>query len=181
MGRNVCTVREWRNHPYGRGVRVFVREDGFVLLYHARQGFVYRGRCVPFLRCGSEPQRMEVSEAVWGDRAMKKKSTRSGAAARLHASPDLLKGHYPKLAEFLTSGVYDDGERREAPTVTIWAAGGQWKCILKDRGEQLVMWLSAERLLELMKMAEDMCLEEDGPWRVDDQSINHGKRKKGLG
>lgn len=112
---------------------------------------------------------------------MKKKNPKTGAGARLHAGPDLLKGHYPNLAEFLTCGVYEDGTPRESPTVTLWAVGGQWKCILKDRAEQLVMWLSAEKLLELIALMESMCLEEEGPWRVDDQGGNHGKRKKGLG
>jgi len=112
---------------------------------------------------------------------MKKKAPKGGSGARLHAGPDLLKGHYPNLAEFLTCGVYDDGTPRESPTITLWATGGQWKCILKDRAEDLVMWLSAEKFLELVALIESMCLEEDGPWRLDDHGSNHGKRRKGLG
>lgn len=112
---------------------------------------------------------------------MRKKNPKTGAGSRLHAGPDLLKGHYPHLAEFMTCGVYEDGTPRESPTITLWAAGGQWKVVVKDRAEQLVMWLSAERLLELFALVESMCLEEEGPWRVDDQGANHGKRKRGLG
>lgn len=160
---------------------MFVSEVGFAVLYATRLGFTYRGRWLPFTVDGSQEQKLQVSRCVWEGREVKKKKSKAGDAARLHASPDLLKGHYPNLAEFLTTGVYEDGERRESPTITLWASGGQWKAILKDRAEGLVMWLSEEKLLALLMMAEQMCLEEDGPWRVDDQGPYHGKRKKGLG
>lgn len=112
---------------------------------------------------------------------MKKKDRARTPGAGLHASPDLLKAKWPNLAEWLTSAAYDDGEKREAPTITIWASGGLWRLTLKDRAEQMVMWLSSEKLLELFALAEQYCMEEEGPWRVDDFSASHGKRKRGLG
>lgn len=110
---------------------------------------------------------------------MKRKDVSAASGTTLHASPDLLKGNYPQLAEWLTAAVYDDGSRRESPTITIWAAGGQWRLSLKDRAEGLVMWLSAEKLLEVMQLAELFVLSEEGPWRVDDYADkDKGKRVK---
>lgn len=180
MGAHVSCVREWKRHPYGRGVRLFVERDHCTILFSGKSGFIYHGVYLPLLSSGSANQRQEVSTYIWGRREVKKKDRPKMAGGLVHASPDLLKGHYPKLAEWLTAGTYDDGTRREAPTLTVWASGGQWKLTLKDRAESLVMWLSAEKLLELLTMAESFCQEEDGPWRVDDYSPQHGKRKKSL-
>jgi len=110
---------------------------------------------------------------------MRRKDTSVVQGLKLHASPELIAKPYPQLAEFLTSGEYEDGTRREAPTVTIWAQGGQWRLSLKDRAEGLVMWLSAEKLLELLQLAELFCLSSEGPWRIDEYADpNKGKRTK---
>jgi len=110
---------------------------------------------------------------------MKRKDPQSVPGLASHASPDLIKGHYPNLAEFLTCAAYEDGARREAPTITLWAQSGQWKMSVKDRAEGLVMWLSAEKLLELLQMAELFVLESDAPWRIDEMgNPDKGKRTK---
>jgi hypothetical protein len=174
-------VRRWKSQPFGRGVRVYVSESCFAIVLSTRRGYVYKCACLPFMSgCGLD-QRQEIADTLWELRAMKKKSRAGSLAGALHASPDLLKGHYPNLAEWMTSAHYDDGEKREGPTLTLWCAGGQWKLTLKDRAEGLVMWLSSEKLLELLQLAETLCMEDEGPWRVDDYSSNHGKRKKTLG
>lgn len=181
MARSARRIARWTTRQFGRHVSVFVSTDTAAILFRGRSGFVYKGIFLPLLSSGAASQKQEIADAIWEVQHVKKKTSRSGAGARLHAGPDLLKGHYPNLAEFMTCGVYEDGTTREAPTLTIWAAGGQWKCTVKDRAEGLVMWLSAEKLLELLALVEQMCLEEDGPWRVDDYSPQHGKRKRGLG
>lgn len=111
---------------------------------------------------------------------MKRKDRKKVSGGSQHADGAFIGRHYPQLAEFLTTASFDDGGKREAPTLTIWCGGGLWRATLKDRTEGLVMWLSAEQPLELLSLIEQYCLEEDGPWRVDDYSDSRGKRKKGL-
>lgn len=108
---------------------------------------------------------------------MLRKDTTTIGAAKLHARPDPLVEHFPDLAEFMTCAVFEnDGSRRESPTITIWCAGGQWKASLKDRAEGLVLWLSAETILELLQLTDLFCLSTEGPWRHDDQ--DHERYKK---
>lgn len=110
---------------------------------------------------------------------MKRRDVKNLPGARRHASPGPLEGHYPQLGEFLTDACFEDGTRRESPTITFWAQGGLWKASVKDRAESLVMWLSAEKLLELMQLLELYVASEDAPWRVDDyKAPDNGRRTK---
>jgi hypothetical protein len=122
-----------------------------------------------------EGDKQAIADVVWRCQAVKKKDTKKVAGLKSHAAPGVLETSYPNLAQFLTTALYDDGEEREAPTMTLWAQGGLWKLSIKDRAEGLVMWLSAEKLLELMQLADIYCLEEDAPWRRD----AHGDADKG--
>lgn len=168
-----------KRHGWGTGVRVLLWPDHFILLRESRQGYVYGGCLLPFTTRTASEQRMEIAVAVWEGKGMKKKDTSKVSGGLVHASPDLLKPQWPNLAEWLTAARYDDGQARESPTLTIWAQGGLWKVSLRDRAEKLVMWLTAEKLLEVLAIAESLCLTEDGPWRVDDvRSEFNGKRKK---
>lgn len=177
--RTKGSVVRYRDHPWGRHLGVWVTRDSYVLFRYAPTGFLLGGVVLPFHSSSTDDQRLELAHAVWGGEPMRRKDVSASAGTALHASPDLLKGHYPALAEWLTAAVYEDGTRREAPTLTIWASGGQWRLSLKDRAEGLVMWLSAEKLLEVMQLAELFCLSEEGPWRVDDYADkNNGKRLK---
>ena len=180
MGPRTQSVREWKTSNFGPGVRVFVTPDSAGVFFTSRRGFQYADLHLPLLSVGADPQKLEIAHAVWRYRAMKKKDRLKTPGAGLHASPDLLKGKWPKLAEWLTSAAYDDGTPREAPTLTLWCSGGLWRLTLKDRADGMVMWLSSEKLLEVITLAEQYCLEEEAPWRVDDYSQEHGKRKKGL-
>lgn len=109
---------------------------------------------------------------------MKRKDRAKLVGAERHASPGALLEAFPNLGEFLTAGTFDGtDDRREAPTVTLWAQGGLWKLSVKDRAEGLVMWLTAEKLLELLQLLELYCLEPEGPWRHDEQQHERqGKR-----
>lgn len=180
MGRCVFAVREWKTRNFGRGVRVFVTESSASVLFIGRGGFQYEDIHMPLVSVGPEAQKLEIATAIWRCKSVKRKDRLKTPGAGLHASPDQLKGKWPHLAEFLTSAVYEDGTPREAPTLTLWCSGGLWRLTLKDRAEQMVMWLSSEKLLEVVALAEQYCLEEEAPWRVDDYSPEHGKRKKGL-
>lgn len=110
---------------------------------------------------------------------MKKKELSGRPEVINHATGGKLLAKLPNLDAFLTTGAYDDGSRRESPTLTLWAVGGQWKLAVKDRAEGLVMWLSAADLEELVQMAELFVLEESAPWRRDDPAAaDRGKRIK---
>lgn len=140
---------------------------------------MYRGRSLCFLRQGADNQVAEVWAAVWGI-TMKRKDLSKSKSALLHADPDGFKQSFPKLAEFMTAAMFEGGkERRESPTVTLWATGGSWRASVKDRAESLVLWLSAPNVGELLAMLEDFVLEPTAPWRHDEQGHERdGKRRK---
>lgn len=109
---------------------------------------------------------------------MKRKDLSKSRSTAFHASPDGLSKTFPKLAEFMTSAVFDGSkDRRESPTVTIWAVGGTWRASIKDRAEGLVLWLSAPDIMELLGMMEEFVLSSEAPWRHDEQGHERqGKR-----
>lgn len=114
---------------------------------------------------------------------MKRKDLAKMKAPLLHADPDGLTQAFPKLAEFMTAATWDGAkDRRESPTITVWATGGTWRASVKDRAEGLVMWLSAPCIGELLTMLETFVLSPDAPWRHDEQGHERqGKRvKKGT-
>jgi len=160
-------------------VSVYVSRERAAVLYSARQRHVYKGFLLSFLSPNAHDQRLQIANAIWKEQEVKRKDPKAMSGLATHASPGALADDFPHLAEFLTTATFEDGTRRESPTVTIWAAGGQWKCSVKDRAESLVMWLSAEKLQELMQMLELFVLESDAPWRNDDfTSEQKGKRIK---
>lgn len=109
---------------------------------------------------------------------MKRKDQSSNPSLQTHASPKGLIDTHPSLAEFMTSATFEgESVRRESPTVTVWCAAGQWRASVKDRAEGLVMWLVADTWSDLWAMVEMMVLEEDAPWRHDEQGHDrNGKR-----
>jgi hypothetical protein len=111
---------------------------------------------------------------------MKRPSPQSVANSVDHASSAEVKKRWPALHEWLTAGRFEeDGAVRAAPTVTIWAAGGQWKGCLRDKELGLVLWLGADTLSKLVDLADGIVLSPDCPWRHDDnQHERNGKRVK---
>lgn len=111
---------------------------------------------------------------------MKRKDLTKMKGVLLHADPGDLAGDFPQLAEFMTAAVYEGGkDRRESPTVTIWAASGQWKASVKDRAEGLVLWLAADTLRNLLVLLDSFVLEPGAPWRHDEYGHErNGKRVK---
>lgn len=111
---------------------------------------------------------------------MKRKDVAKMAGVLLHASPEGLRDIYPNLAEFLTAATYEGGDKpesRESPTITIWCSGGLWRASVKDREEDLVLWLSAETAPQLLDMLELFVMEASAPWRRD-EGQQKGKRVK---
>jgi len=175
-------VRRYRNSYLPRGLSVFVTPRRFVLLWATGTGLVFGGRSSSFSGDTAESQERELWQAIWGE-PMKRKDLKASLSAKFHADDTGLKESFPNLAEFMTAALFEGSkDRRESPTVTIWAAGGQWRASIKDRAEGLVLWLSAPAIGELLTMLEDFVLSADAPWRHDDQAHgNNGKRvKKGT-
>jgi len=172
-------IRRFRDRYFPMGVSVWVTRDRMVLLRTARGGHVLSGRSLPWLSQDAVGQCAEVWHTIWGD-LMKRKDLSKSKSALLHADPDGLAKTFPKLAEFMTAATFDGGkDRRDSPTVTIWAAGGTWRASVKDRAEGLVLWLAAPFIAELLSMLEDFVLSPEAPWRHDEQGHpRDGKRAK---
>jgi len=177
--RAMLPFRAHRERWFPSSARVFVSRKEFVVLWADRCHRVWSGGLFPFLSDDGDEQRAEVWQVLHGG-PMKRKERTQLKGGLVHASADEFVKSFPLLGEFLTSARFDDSdETRESPTVTVWASGGQWKMSIRDRAEGLVMWLSADTVRELVKMANGFCQDTDGPWRVDDQShANNGKRVK---
>lgn len=174
-----CAYRRWKDRYLPRGVSVFVTPDRFVLLWATAAGLVYAGKAIAFSTRDGEQQERELWESVWRE-PMKRKDLKSSLASKLHADTRGLKEAFPNLAEFMTAALFEGSkDRREGPTVTIWANGGQWRASVKDRAEGLVLWLAAPEIGELLTMLEGFVLSSDAPWRHDDQQHErNGKRVK---
>jgi len=174
-----CCLREWRSRDFPFGVRLFVTQDRLVLLRATRSGIVFRGRCLPFVSADGEDQLRFVWAVIWGD-IMKRKDLSKNKTSLVHADGGALLKPFPNLREFLTAAVFEGSkDRRESPTLTVWASGGTWRCSVKDRAEGLVLWITAPELGEVLEMLEGFVLSPDAPWRHDDQSHErNGKRVK---
>jgi hypothetical protein len=165
----------WRYLP--PGCRVFLFWGGFAAQRSARCGVVLGSSLYHFTAHTWRGRRQEMMNHL-RESLMKRKDHSELRSLSRHAGPEDLAASFPNLAEFMTAAQFEGGtERRESPTVTVWAAGGQWKMAVKDRAEGLVLWLSADRLLEVLQLAELYVLEAEAPWRHDqDGHERNGKR-----
>jgi hypothetical protein len=179
-GRFRGRYRRWRERWYPRRVSVWVSQDEFVLLWSTRTGFVLSAVIRRFVLRDADGQRREIWSAIH-EGPMKRKERQKLVGGMIHARDEKLSKLFPLLHDWMTAAKFEsDDETREAPTLTMWAQGGQWRLSLRDRAEHLVMWLVGDTVLEVLKLAESFCQDEQGPWRVDDVSNDrHGKRAKG--
>lgn len=93
-------------------------------------------------------------------------TTAAGLKGATVADEQLRKAH-PKLHEFLTEAVWDDGKPRKTGTVMILVEDGWWKCWLHDRDGKGSAWFTAGTMLDALTAVE-MALEAgDVSWRVD--------------
>lgn len=169
-------VVEWKYRYLPAGVRCWISREGYTLLWSARNGITYRGRSVGYCWTVTDADSRHIFNTIW-ESAIKRKTASNGQAYSSHGSDAWLSENFPSLHEFLTAGTFDDEkDRREAPTITFWAQGGQWKCSVRDRAEGLVLWLSGPDLKELMQMLELFVLDDSAPWRHDE--AQHPRDKK---
>lgn len=167
----------WRHRWFPVGLTVYYGHDHYLFHHTAKNGFTIDGALVPSEACEGETHFARVMN-YWRARRMKRKDLKSLPGLERHAEPATLESLFPNLAEWMTASTFEGSdEKRESPTVTIWAAGGQWRLSLKDREECLVMWLAAEKLLELLQMADLYVMDGAAPWRHDDaRHERNGKR-----
>jgi len=167
----------WTHKWLPVGLGVWFGEDHYLLIRTAKNGFVVDGAFVPVEACHGATHFQRVMN-YWRSRQMKRKDTAKMESLSRHAEPGEFRESFPDLLEFMTAARYEGSdERRESPTVTVWCQGGQWRLSLRDRAEGLVLWLSAESLLEVLQLAEAFVMDDSAPWRHDDG--NHprdGKR-----
>lgn len=161
------------------GLSVWLCRTHYALLHRTRAGYVYSCQVVRFLSADGDEQLAQLWSSIHGG-PMKRPTVDSAARPVNHASAAEVQKRWPALHEWLTSARWEeDGADRIAPTVTIWAQSGQWKMCLRDRDQSLVLWLAADSIVELMKLADGLVLSESAPWRHDDPGHErNGKRQK---
>lgn len=82
-------------------------------------------------------------------------------------------GH-PRLHEFLSCAVYDDGSARKTGTLLVFVDSGLLKACLSDRDVSQVAFASANSMAGLLEALEGGLLEESLDWRV----AGGGKQRK---
>lgn len=172
-------VREFKWRYLPRNVRVYYDEFEYVVLWVDRRGYVYGGVCRYLSSCDNDLALQEIMSSVWRG-PVKRKDVQSMVGARVYANPRPLADTHPNLAEFMTAAVFGDNgslEPREAPTITTWCQGGQWRASVKDRAEGLVLFLAAETWPELWQMVDLFVMDESAPWRHDEGTLPRRKGK----
>lgn len=166
-----------RNFPVG--LSVWLCRSHYCLLCRARTGHVYSCSVVRFVSEDGDEQLAQLWSSIHEGR-MKKPIIDSPSRPVNHAVSAEVQKRWPALHEWLTAATWEeDGTARTAPTLTLWAHQGQWKVVLRDREVGVVMWLSADNLPELMKLADGLVLTEGAPWRHDQEGHErNGKRVK---
>jgi hypothetical protein len=168
-----CVRWKWRYIP--PGVSVWLGRGFFYLQWSNRRGFMYRSVMKRFPGLHPRNNRQYLMDAT-REKDMRRKVVANIPTAAFHASADPLLAKFKDLDEFLRSATFEgQTEMREAPTITLWAGGGQWKVSVKDRAENLVLWLSASTLTDLLVLLDSMVLSEEAPWRCDE----NGHERKG--
>lgn len=109
---------------------------------------------------------------------MKKKQRPMDLSGERSAMPCDLVEQYPLLLEHLTHTTYDDGSPRDTSTLLVTTGDGMWKCMLKDRQEGLVLWVSAPTLTQALQLLDDCCGSDDTHWRRDTFAQQTQKKKK---
>jgi len=169
----------WKNRYIPRFCRVYLFDDVYLVTWSSRGGFVYASTTGPLTSPRPADNRQRVHDSI-REGPVKKKNVASLRSAAWHADDDAVLEGFPLLSEFMRSATYEDStDPRDAPTITIWCAGGLWKAAVKDRAEGLVMWLSDSSLFVLLTLLNGMVLSEDAPWRHDSElNGQKGKRVK---
>lgn len=93
-----------------------------------------------------------------------KKSSGGPLAVPLEACP--LSERWPALAEFLSSGAWDNGDPRERGTMLLVWSDGRWRAWLNDKDTGAAAWMSGETLSEVLDDASEALREGSLEWRV---------------
>lgn len=165
--------RQYREKYVPRGTRVYVSRDSYVVHFTSRTGYCLACLTGRFASSTVDEQLDELWSVIHGG-AMQRKNLRGSSLNDSHARADDIAKLWPRLVEFMTAAKFEGSdEPRAAPTLTIWAQGGVWRCTVRDRAEGLVLWLSDEKLDDLLSLADAFCQDAEGPWRHDE--VQNGK------
>lgn len=74
---------------------------------------------------------------------------------------------FPALAEFLTVGVWPDGQARELGTLLLFVGEGRWKCMLRDKDAARVAFLGGTTVEALFASIEKGLRASSLDWRAD--------------
>ena len=161
------------------GLSVWLCRSHFCVLRRTRSGYVYACTVVRFVSTDGDAQLAQLWNSIHEGR-MKRPTVESASRPVHHARSAEVEKRWPSLHEWMTAATWEeDGTPRTAPTVTLWAAQGQWKAVLRDRDLGVVLWLAADGLPELLKLMDGLVLCESAPWRHDEQGHErNGKRVK---
>jgi hypothetical protein len=92
-------------------------------------------------------------------------------------TPDGWAGAHPRLFEHLTQTAWPDGTTRQTSSLTIFVDGGQFKAVLKDKDEELCLWMAALAFEDIFVGLELALSDERTVWRLD-RAANGGKSSR---
>lgn len=72
----------------------------------------------------------------------------------------------PGLVEMISSPVNTAGEPRLGGSLTIYCTEGQWRCVLKDKDQEIETWASASSLSTLLTCLESGLQADTLTWRL---------------
>jgi hypothetical protein len=104
---------------------------------------------------------------------MKKPERRSDDADGAEPAKGSLLCHLPNLWEFLITTRWEDGSKRDRPTLMVIIDGGSVKLWVNDRSLGRTAWFTGESLDAALGVADDQIGNESVPWRSEE-----GKRMK---
>jgi hypothetical protein len=105
---------------------------------------------------------------------MKRPSAGDGASAPVPPSSGIL-AKCPTLFLFLTDGLWDDGSRRELPTLLFFRDGDRFKVCVSDRALSRVAFVTGDTLEAILGTVEKDLAKDALDWRP---AKNDGPRRK---
>jgi hypothetical protein len=107
---------------------------------------------------------------------MKKPTGKDGVSlVAVPLADEGFEGQYPALLTFMEQSSWEDGSERETGTMFIFAQGGRWKMMLKDRAYGRIAFYAAETFEELLKVVESSLDEDRVDWKADRKPAGRGR------
>lgn len=86
---------------------------------------------------------------------------------------------YPLLAECMTTRAVVDGKETNRCSLSVFVHDGMWKAILRDKADQLCLWVASGTHGKLLDVLEAALEDPETEWRTDRyQGAPSAKRTK---